>query len=459
MHSRRTWKSRWLSLLLGLVLAPLAFAGKTGSEPPPPAARLFPRTQLRAPEIYWSVLLFHPSPPTKDVVASARKLLKEKYPQLNPPVVAEKPRTEAVVERARDEDLDPIDEDMLRYLGRTLSPEERKSLMKAQQATMLSFRVPFEQRHEALLAATRFAHQVASEHSAFLWDAETREYFSPKGWKELRLNGWSGGVPYVAGHIVLHVYRDGEALRLVSLGMAKFGLPDLVVEKVPQSLSEEMGRLVNSVAQLLAEGMGLSSDGTMDVDLAKLKDAKLKGELESRTRKGAPRRAKLQALEARRDQGDPENPLLELGFPGSGELHARHIAALDALFGKSLDNVTPVAPGDPELEAVALKARARLAELRPRVERGLRPPEQLLLKAGFKTDDDNLEFMWFEVTSWKAGSWHGTLANEPENVSRLRLGSPVSVSEPEIVDYLYENSTGGREGGESSRILMRRQGL
>lgn len=450
--------ARWLFLLVGLVLAPLAFAGKTGSEPPTPAARLFPRAQLRAPEIYWSVLLFHPSPPAKDVVASARKLLAEKYPQLNPPVVAGKSRTEAVVERARDEDLDPIDEDMLRYLARTLSPEERKSLMKARQATMLSFRVPFEQRHEALLAATRFAQQVASEHGAFLWDAETREYFSPKSWKELRLDGWSGGVPFVPAHIVLHVYREGEALRLISLGMAKFGLPDLVVEKVPQSLSQEMGRLVNGVAQLLAEGMVLSAEGTMDVDLAKLKDARLKEQLESRTQKGALRRAKLQALEAQRDQGDPENPLLELGFPGSGDLHARYVAALDALFGKRPDNITPVAPGDPELEAVARKARARLVELRPRVEQGMHPPEELLLKAGFRTDNGNLEFMWFEVTSWQAGSWRGTLANEPENVSRLRMGSPVSVSEPEVVDYLYLSPAGVREGGESSRILMRRQG-
>jgi uncharacterized protein YegJ (DUF2314 family) len=458
MNSRRTWLSRGLFLLLGLALAPLAFAGKTGSEPPTPAVRFFPRAQLRAPEIYWSVLLFHPSPPAGDVVASARKLLAAKYPKLNPAAVAGKQQPEAVVEKARDEDLDPIDEDMLQYVGRTLTPQERKSLMKARQATVLSFRIPFEQRHEALLAATRFAHQVASEQGAFLWDTETREYFSPKVWKEQRLEGWSGGVPFVPAHIVLHVYRDGEALRLISLGMAKLGLPDLVAEQVPQSLSEEMGRLINTVAQLLAEGLVLSADGTLDVDLAKLKDARLKEQLESRLQKGALRRVKLQALEAQRDRGDPENPLLELGFPGSGDLHARHVAALDALFGKRPDNVTPVAPGDPELEAVARKARARLAELRPRVERGMHPPEQLLLKAGFRTDDGNLEFMWFEVTSWQAGSWHGTLANEPKDVSRLRLGSPVSVSEPEVVDYLYENPTGGREGGESSRILMRRQG-
>ncbi|HYH96330.1 DUF2314 domain-containing protein [Hyalangium sp.] len=460
MPLTRAPAARWLFSLLWLALAPLAYADKdkAAAQPPKPAARTFPRAQLRSPEILWTVLLFHPSPPPEGLVASARKLLAAKYPQLNLPQVPGKPRPEAIVEPARHEDLDPIDEDLLPYIARSLGPEERKNLLKARQATVLSFRVPFEQRHEALLLATRFAHQLASEHGALLWDSETREYFSPRSWSEDRLEGWRGGPPFVPAHIVMHVYREGETLRLVSLGMAKLGLPDLVVEQVPQSLSNEVGRLVNSVAQLLAEGLVLGADGTLDVDLSKLKDGKLRGQLEARIQKGAPRRVKLQALEARRDQGDPDNPLLELGFPGTGELQARQVAALDALFGRAPDPITPVAPGDPELEAVAVKARARLVELRARVDRGLRPPEQLLLKAGFRTDDGNTEFMWFEVTSWEAGKWRGALANEPQDVSQLRLGSTVSVPEPEVVDYVYMSPGGVREGGESSLILMRRQG-
>jgi uncharacterized protein YegJ (DUF2314 family) len=266
-------------------------------------------------------------------------------------------------------------------------------------------------------------------------------------------------VPFVPAHITFHVYRDGEGLRLISLGMAKFGLPDVVVEQVPQTLSDDMGRLANGVAQLLAEGLGLAAGGTLEVDLSKLKDGKLKGQLEARIQKGAQRKVKLQALEAHRDQGDPDNPLLELGFPGTGALHARQVAALDAVFGRRPDGITPVAPGDPELEAVARKARARLEELRARVDRGMQPPEQLLLKAGFRTDDGSQEFMWFEVTSWEAGKWRGTLANEPHDVSSLRLGSPVAVPAAEVVDYVYMSPMGVREGGESSLILMRRQGM
>ena len=59
-----------------------------------------------------------------------------------------------------------------------------------------------------------------------------------------------------------------------------------MVEQVPQALSNEMGRLANSVAQLLAEGMGLSADGTLEVNLSKVKDAKLRASSRSGSRRG-----------------------------------------------------------------------------------------------------------------------------------------------------------------------------
>ncbi|WP_224367225.1 DUF2314 domain-containing protein [Hyalangium versicolor] len=464
MRLLRAVDARSVLVLAWVALTPLALAGGKPSAAPAapaaPAGNTFPRAQLRASEFTYSWLLFHPVAPKGDVAAGARKLMASKYPRLNASPGPGKPRAEAVVQAASDKDLDPIDEDSLTYFARTLTGEERKSLMGSRQATLLSFRVPFEQRNEVLLDATRFAHELATEHGAFLWDAETRQYFSPRSWKEARLDGWSGGVPFVPAHVTFHVYRagDGDALRMISLGMGKLGLPDLVVEQVPQSLTQDMGRFANLVAQLLAEGLSPSADGTLEVDLAKLKDARLQKQLEARVQKGAARRVKLRALAGQRDGGDPDNVLMELGFPGSGDVHVRHVAALDAVFGPQADGIVPVAPGDPELEAVARKARARLIDLRARAERGLRPPEELVLKAGFRTDDGGTEFMWLEVTGWAAGKWRGTLANEPDNVSRLRVGSPVEMPEAEVVDYLYVSPEGKQEGGESSRILMRRGG-
>lgn len=459
MSSHRAPMTRLLALLL-LFLPLLAHAAEPSPKAAAPAkapGTPFPQQVLHSAELYYSVLLFHPTAPKGDVVAEANKLLAAKYKELSGAWKAGAPTPEVVVEAVSQDKLDPIDEDHLRYFARKVEPEERKRLAGAKHATALNFHIPFAKRHESLLAAMRFSHQLAAEQKALLWDAETREYFSPRSWKETRVDGWSGGVPSLPSHITMHVYADGGAQRMITLGMVKLGLPDLVVEQVPGSMTSDMGKLVNGVAQLLAEGLGVSANGELAVDLTRVKDAKVQRMVTADDPKTAKRNAKLWAIEGRRDSGDPENPLLEIAFPGSGSAHARQLAALDALFGKKPDSLTAAPPGDPELEAVARKARARLNELRPRITKGIHPPEVLLVKAGFRTDDDNLEYMWMEVVVWEKDRLKGTLANEPFNVSRLRRGSPVDVAESEVQDYLYVSPTGTREGGESSTILMRRE--
>jgi uncharacterized protein YegJ (DUF2314 family) len=453
-----TSTARWLLFLSLMALVAPARAGDKSPKASAPAATAFPRSQLYSPEVSYAVLLLHPSPPKADLEASARKLLTSKYKVLNSARSPDAPGSETMVQALPPEESEPMDEKLLDYFGRGLDAQERKRLLGARHATLLAFRAPFAQRHEVLLASTRFAHQLASEHGAFLYDTETREYFSAKSWKEARLEGWSGGVPTTPAHLTLHVYPTGERLRIISLGMAKLGLPDLVVEQVPQALAEDMGQLVNGVAQLLAEGLVPSAEGALEVDLTKVKDTKVRSRLEPHAKEGVRRRTTLRAQVARPDEGDPENALLELAFPGTGTLHARQLAALDALFGPQPANMASAPAEDPELEQVARKARARLAELKPRVEKGLKPPELLLLKARFRTDDGNIEQMWLEVTSLSKSRWRGTLANEPQFVSGLRRGATVEVPEAEVTDYLYMSPDGKREGGESSTILMRRQG-
>ena len=465
MSLLHTPAARGLLGVLVLCLTALAHAAEPSptARPPLPSklsgGTPFPPELLHNPELEYTVALFHPTAPTGDVVAAANKLLTEKYKELSGAWKPDAPAPEVVIEVVPQEELEPLDEEHLRHFGRKVEPEDRKRLMGAKHVTALSFHIPFAKRHESLLAAMRYAHQLATEQKALLCDMETREYFSLKSWKETRVDGWTGGVPSLPSHITMHVYADetGQRQRMITLGMAKLGLPDLVVEQVPGSMTTEMGKLVNAVAQLLTEGLEPTRGGELMVDLTRVKDARVQRMVTPDDPKTAKRKAKLWSIEARRDRGDPDNYLLELGFPGSGLVHARQLEALDTLFGKKPDSIVPAPPGDPELEAVAKKARARLNELRPRLAKGVHPPEVLLVKAGFRTDDKNLEYMWMEVIAWEKDRLKGTLANEPFNVSRLRRGSPVDVAESEVQDYLYMGPDGKREGGESSTLLMRRE--
>jgi hypothetical protein len=60
----------------------------------------------------------------------------------------------------------------------------------------------------------------------------------------------------MSDHIVIHSYQDEEFIRAVLLGMAKFGLPDLVVENSARSQGRNVGHLINLTAQVLAERSG-----------------------------------------------------------------------------------------------------------------------------------------------------------------------------------------------------------
>ncbi|ETW26121.1 hypothetical protein [Mycobacterium gastri] len=43
-------------------------------------------------------------------------------------------------------------------------------------------------------------------------------------------------------------------MRVVTPGMAKFGLPDVVVNQLPQSVSPQVGDLVSSLCQVITDG-------------------------------------------------------------------------------------------------------------------------------------------------------------------------------------------------------------
>ncbi|KFA87330.1 hypothetical protein [Archangium violaceum] len=442
-------------LLGGLLLCLVSGAHAAGKATPPAASTASPAPRLHNEDItlIYTFMLFHPTPPKGDVVAEARELLTSQYEELAGARKPEAPRPAVEFKTVPSEGLIPTDDAVLDVWGQRLNAEERKRLLGARHATALTFHVPFARRNEALLAATRFAHQLAVEHEGILWDISTRDYYSPLCWKKERLDRWSGGVPAVPAHITVDVHGEGESRRVTTSGMVKLGLPDLVVEQVPSSMLKDMGMLVGVVAQLLAEGLELSKDGTLNVDLARLKDARVKCLLEEMMAEGARRNMnmKLRALEARHGKAGPQKHLLEIVFPGSGTAHERHQAALDTLFGKRPVSLMGVKPEDPELAEVARKARLRLDELKPRVEKGLQPPERLEVRASFRTDDGGSEQLWFEVTGWENDKLRGRLVNLPFKART------VNVPLQDVSDYLYKRPNGTHEGGQSSRILMRRK--
>ena len=347
----------------------------------------------------------------------------------------------------------PPDGQSLRLFARGLTPAQQRALGLSRQALRLQFRVPPGRALDGLRGACQVTLAVARRTGGLLWDQETREVFTPKEWESRRVEDWPAStVPDVSRQVVIHSYRSGDYLRAITLGMAKLGLPDLVVESFASSNSRSMGNLLNLTAQALAEGAAVR-DGEFTLRIAALRHPRVRAEELASLKPHAKDEVVLRLREGRADEGDPANRLLEIGFDRyeGPDPRARQDRLLGDLFGWE-DAVAEVRHDD-VLLAASRKARERLPVMKTIMAGGLEPGQILMVKAPFAKPDGGAEWMWVEVVGWRGSRIRGVLTNEPFGVPGLRAGQEVVVAEADVFDYLLQNPDGTEEGNETSIII------
>jgi uncharacterized protein YegJ (DUF2314 family) len=351
----------------------------------------------------------------------------------------------------------PPEGESLRLFGRGLTSAQAEALSRSRQALRLRFRLPQGDVLPGLRAACRLVCAVARRTGGLVWDEETREVFAPDAWDERRLAPWpEGTVPDVSSHVVIHSYRNDDYLRAVTLGMAKLGLPDLVVESFASSNQRGVGHLLNLTAQALMEGAA-PTGGILRLRIGDIGHAGVRTAQQAARKPHAKAEVVLRLREGRRDEGDPANRLLEIGFdeyPGP-DLRARQELLLSDLLGWE-DAITDVRH-DEALLAASRRARERLPAMKALVAAGLQPGQLLLVKSPFPKPGGGNEWMWVEVVAWKGRRIQGVLANEPFEVPGLRAGQEVVVDEGEVFDYVLRNPDGQEEGNETSRLIEEQQ--
>jgi uncharacterized protein YegJ (DUF2314 family) len=444
------------TLLLGLAVMRTAVAGAA------PAA--IPDGPAVASHIHFEFAIYYPVHPAVEPKAVLRGGLSA----VGMPRLAEQADDDAAAPEVSarwvphaGRDYAPPSAGMIKLFGRGLTPEQQAALTKADEAFVMDFAHPGKDRMAALRNAQLLAEQVARDTHGLIWDEETREVFTPDKWHERRVLGWEGGVPDISRHMVMHFYRgDGDDYRTVTLGMAKFGEPDIVVEDMVVSQARSVGNLVNALSQALVEGSSTDARGQLTLHLQQSRNpsvAKAQGEGLKANAKHA---AQLLLVQGVRQDGDPKNRLVRIAFDrydGPDE-HARQSALVDGLFG-SEDRISHVRH-DEKLLAARDAARAKLPALRDTFDRGLAPGEYIDVKAPFATDHGGREWMWVEVRSWKGDRIEGTLQNEPDDVKRLRSGQDVVVSQADLFDYIFHRADGKVEGNTTGAIIeeMEREG-
>jgi len=312
-------------------------------------------------------------------------------------------------------------EDSLEDTGKDITAADRITLKEADRAFSLAFAAKPEAALEGAHAADQLVLALAQELDGIIWDSAQYLLIPRAVWERRVVGSWKGGVPQVREHINIHVREAGDLLRACSRGMDKFGLPDLVVDQFPKSVSDAVGSLLNRVAQALVEGRRPVADGAFLVT------------------DGA-RGTKVWLAETARQDNDPENRLVAIRVQGKGTPPENLMQALTELLGAK-DAATAVDPDGAARE----KARARLPEIAARFRAGLAVGERILVKAPFAAPDGRREWMWLEVTRWDGDAIDGLLQNKPVLVTGLNAGARVRARQPEIADWAHVHADGTRE--------------
>ncbi|MDP5239675.1 DUF2314 domain-containing protein [Uliginosibacterium sp. 31-16] len=351
-------------------------------------------------------------------------------------------------------DYAPPSLDMLHYFGRGLSREQAEALQKAPRALILGFAHPASQSIAGLRRAEEFVLVLARRDNAIIWDDETREAFTPDAWENARLKTWQDTLPDVSKQIVIHAYNNDGHTRAITLGMARFGLPDLVINDSVWSLNRPLGSAINALAQQLVESGPPDARGELSLKLAGLRHTNVRKLLNNGVLSGGKGEARLRLLETPAEEGDPDNALAAFDFSlqTGPDNTARQVQFVRSIFGAQPDEVI-YTKHDAALKAASERARAQLPALQKAFARGLAPAEQIHVKAPFATRDGGREWMWVEITEWKGEQIKGMLRSDPRQIPGLKAGQMVEVRQSELFDYLRVFPDGRTEGNETSKLL------
>lgn len=341
----------------------------------------------------------------------------------------------------------------LRYRGEGLSVQQKGQLQKSREAIILQFAYPKEHVWDSLFSATHLAEDLARKTGGLILDEETRQVFTPEAWHTRRLASWTGNMPELANQFTIDIYPTNEYMRAITLGMTKFGLPDLVIQEIPHSSTKQVKDLSDIFAQTMAEGAIVPSSRKFKLDICSIRNDHLRNSELKSLQEHASGTACLLLKAGKREEGDPENRLMELSAElySGPDPHARQDNMLSSLFG--WEDIAHNVEHTPEVLAERNRERAKLPELHRAFDAGLQPGEYIQVKAPFTVPGQGHEWMWVEITRWSGKTITGTLQNEPVDIRDLHAGQVVHVHEDNVFDYIRSYPDKHTEGNTTGKIL------
>lgn len=341
----------------------------------------------------------------------------------------------------------------LDHSSHNLSELEKKQLQSPANAILIVFTGSNQDIIEDNISINLIISSLLKNTSSIVTDYTTYESFNSESWDSDRVASWQQKNLDITSQFTIHLYREKEYCRAVTLGMGKFCLPDISIPNISCNNQNSYASLINLVCQTLIEHYSIREDSSLLVDITKIDNDHVRNQLSQSLFKNAAKKSLIQLATVPLQEGDAYNTQLEIVFDNKeySSPQEEQQALITQLFG-STDKIDYVSHDKKILQA-SKAAKAKLPELKNQFQNGLEPGYSILLKGPFETDTGGREWMWVEVTSWNENHVKGILQNDPFEISSLKAGALVSIDLENVFDYILYFPDGTIEGNETGKII------
>jgi uncharacterized protein YegJ (DUF2314 family) len=239
---------------------------------------------------------------------------------------------------------------------------------------------------------------------------------------------------------VQHETTSNEQPQLVTLGMEKAGLPNLVLRFDDPEQTTQMEELLLLVAQASKDQQNQGSQfTTRSFDLEHCNGS---GHVSTA----------FSALSTTAVEGPVRQVWIHEWEPTSCE-PANDRASNTSQSKKQTSHTVKTAHRD---DLATVQARA-LKKLRTDIKIRFEDPNddmRLLVKAPFANENQDIEWLWIEVDQWSDDQiLSGTLESDPVRVQTIQRGQHVATPLDLIFDYLWTDASGARGGNNTQAFL------
>ena len=358
----------------------------------------------------------------------------------------------------------PLDLDGLRGAG--MGAEQERRLAGSTHAAVVMGKDLGLPPHPGLWVAVAAARALVEGLDGVAFDMTTQRLLPPGDDAE---DLPEMGQVVIPDHLAFDPERaGGETPALVSCGMAKFGLPDLVLRGVPDELLREASAVLGGLAALLAGwAMPLrdaSGGRPVRANLnpkwyltkAQILAAHAVNPADPEVSPGGATTVRFETDQRTRRSRVPRLQVIPAGGPADDpEAAVRRMVA--ELFDAP-NNYSEFPADFPGLSETLARVAAELPGVKARFLAGLPAGTRLSVKHGFQTDIGRKEYMWVGVESWSGDRIRGRLENDPVRRADLSRGQGVELGEGEVFDWCITHPDGVREGARVNKLLARASG-